>query len=154
VRQTGQKKAGIRPWLNFSTRCHWDKEIQDTEACAQPTETESGEEDLLEQYKMRIYIWHPSGVRLRFLNSGLDQTHKRFPPIYTFAYSHLLIYIPSCIIRIQMAKVARKPSSQQGRNTSAGGIIRKGQEQLHELKGNMRLRFQEAVEVCRYSQEG
>jgi len=113
---------------------------------------------------MRIYIWHPSGVRLRFLNSGFDQTHKRFSPSYTFAYSHLLIHIPSYIfphtyslihipspiIRIKMAKVARKPASQRGRNTSTGGLIRKRKEQLHELKGNKGLRFQEAVEVCRY----
>jgi len=52
-----------------------------------------------------------------------------------------------------MAKVARKPMSQQGHNTSAGGLIRKRKKQLHEFKGNKGLRFQEPLEVCRYSHE-
>jgi len=53
----------------------------------------------------------------------------------------------------RMATVARNAVSQRERDTSAGALVRKRKEQLHELKGNKRLRFQESLEVCRNAHE-
>ncbi|RPB17970.1 hypothetical protein L211DRAFT_854615 [Terfezia boudieri ATCC MYA-4762] len=48
----------------------------------------------------------------------------------------------------------KKPSAVRGRNASDGGLIQKRRDQMHELEGNKRLRFQEAIQEESIREDG